>query len=107
MKQSYQQLMAGMLCAICVSVVCEPDLRAEPDDTVMPIKTVIEQKFPGMKVLRVSINTRARAAISMCLAKMGRCGSPGMALSFQALGPRRERASPMRSVVRGCVRKYG
>ena len=54
MKQSYQQLMAGMLCAICVSVVCEPDLRAEPDDTVMPIKTVIEQKFPGMKVLRVS-----------------------------------------------------
>ena len=54
MRRSYQQIIAGLVCAVCVSVAGESILRAETDDAVRPIKTVIEQKFPGMKVLRVS-----------------------------------------------------
>lgn len=54
MRRPYQQIIAGLVCAVCVSVAGESILRGETDDAARPIKTVIEQKFPGMKVLRVS-----------------------------------------------------
>ena len=54
LKRSYRQWLAGLVCVVCLSSLSESLVRAESDDVLASIKTVVEQKFPGMKVLKVS-----------------------------------------------------